>query len=100
MRDGIRSGIAEVWDEVPENPEFHPHVSIAYSNADISTGPLRARVASLRDIEPVVVTHPDAHGVPMSLASAPLAQRTRLLGSGWPLETCGGSWSSATPTAS
>lgn len=55
VRDGIRSGIAEVWDEVPENPEFHPHVSIAYSNADVPTGPLRERVAPLRDIAPVTV---------------------------------------------
>ena len=55
VRSGIRAAIADVWDEVPENPEFHPHVSIAYSNADVPTGPIRERVAALRDIKPVSI---------------------------------------------
>ena len=55
VRDGIRAAIADVWEEVPENPQFHPHVSIAYSNADVPTVPLRARLAPLRDIEPVTI---------------------------------------------
>ena len=55
VRDGIRAAIADVWDEVPENPQFHPHVSIAYSNSDVPTGPIRERVAPLRDIEPVII---------------------------------------------
>lgn len=53
VRNGIRAAIADVWDEVPENPEFHPHVSIAYSNADVPTGPVRERVVPLRDLAPV-----------------------------------------------
>jgi 2'-5' RNA ligase len=55
VRDGIREAIADVWDEVPENPEFHPHVSIAYSNADVPTGPVREHVAPLRGLEPVTI---------------------------------------------
>lgn len=55
VRNGIREAIADVWDEVPESSEFHPHVSIAYSNADVPTGPIRERVAALRDIEPVTI---------------------------------------------
>jgi 2'-5' RNA ligase len=55
VRDGIRRAIADVWDEVPEDPQFHPHVSIAYSNADVPTGPVRERVAALRETEPVTI---------------------------------------------
>lgn len=55
VRDGIREAIADVWDDAPESPEFHPHVSIAYSNADVPAAPIRERVAPLRDIEPVTI---------------------------------------------
>ncbi|MFI6427793.1 2'-5' RNA ligase family protein [Promicromonospora sp. NPDC050880] len=55
VRDGIRDAIGDVWDEVLESPEFHPHVSIAYSNSDVPTGPVRERVAPLRDFEPVTI---------------------------------------------
>jgi 2'-5' RNA ligase len=55
VRNNIRGAIADVWDEVPEKPQFHPHVSVAYSNADVLTGPLRERVAPLRDVEPVTI---------------------------------------------
>jgi 2'-5' RNA ligase len=55
VRDSIREAIADVWDEVPESPEFHPHVSIAYSNANVPTGPIRDRVAPLRDLESVTI---------------------------------------------
>ena len=55
VRDGIRQAVADVWNEVPERPEFHPHVSIAYSNADVPTGPIREHVAPLRDLDPVTI---------------------------------------------
>ncbi|GAB3173643.1 hypothetical protein GCM10027059_45040 [Myceligenerans halotolerans] len=55
VRDAIRETIGTVWDTVPEAPEFRPHVSIAYSNSDVPTGPLRERLAVLRELEPVTI---------------------------------------------
>jgi 2'-5' RNA ligase len=55
VRDAIRAGIGDVWDVVPESAEFRPHVSVAYSNAPVDAGPVRDRVAALREIEPVTI---------------------------------------------
>jgi len=55
VRDLVRTAISTVWDEVPEGTEFRPHVSIAYSSADVPTGPLRQRLAALRGLESVTV---------------------------------------------
>jgi 2'-5' RNA ligase len=46
MREAIRRAIADVWgpQRVPDGPDWAPHVSIAYSNAD---GPADAFEAAL-----------------------------------------------------
>ncbi len=56
-RDDIRAAIAEVWgpDQVPDSPEWAPHVSIAYSNADGPAAPYVDALASVAP-EPVTVT--------------------------------------------
>jgi 2'-5' RNA ligase len=49
LRAAIRAGIATVWgsDNVPENPhDFHPHVSLAYSNAPGPAEPIVRRLAT------------------------------------------------------
>ena len=39
----------------PEDESFRPHVSIVYTNAPVPAGPVRERLAPLRDVEPVTV---------------------------------------------
>lgn len=50
-RDAARAAIADVWgaDRVPEAPEWTPHVSVAYANAD---GPADPVDAALTGIQP------------------------------------------------
>ncbi|GAA4714615.1 2'-5' RNA ligase superfamily protein [Promicromonospora umidemergens] len=58
VRDNIQVDVVDVvdvWDEVPERPEFYPHVSIAYSNADFPIGRIREQVALLRDLDSVAI---------------------------------------------
>ncbi|MBE1878766.1 2'-5' RNA ligase family protein [Myceligenerans pegani] len=55
VRDTIRDAIGTVWNTIPETPEFRPHVSIAYSNTDAPTPPLRERLTELRNLEPVTI---------------------------------------------
>jgi 2'-5' RNA ligase len=55
LRAEIRAGIADVWgpDHVPEPAEgFHPHVSLAYSNA---AGPAAPHAELLASLEPMSV---------------------------------------------
>ncbi|MEV6925553.1 2'-5' RNA ligase family protein [Dactylosporangium sp. NPDC051485] len=56
LRTAIRAGIGQVWPIVPE-PEngFRPHVTVAYSGAEVPVdGPVAALV-SLRDLPPATV---------------------------------------------
>ena len=49
LRTVIRAGIATVWgsDNVPEDPhDFHPHVSLAYSNAPGPARPIAQRLSA------------------------------------------------------
>jgi 2'-5' RNA ligase len=56
VRDAVRAGIGDVWTEVPEAADgFRPHVSVAYNNSSAEPGPLRDRVAPLREIAPVTI---------------------------------------------
>lgn len=54
-RDALRAAIGDVWgaDKVPEAPEWSPHVSYAYANADADSGPYDA---ALDGLGPVPVT--------------------------------------------
>jgi len=49
-RDAVRAAIADVWgaERVPEGPQWTPHVSVAYANAD---GPAAAVDAALTGIQ-------------------------------------------------
>lgn len=56
IRRALRAGIADVWgpDRVPEPAEeFHPHVTLFYSNATADPSPLRHRLQELRNTPPV-----------------------------------------------
>ncbi|MGW5683726.1 2'-5' RNA ligase family protein [Nonomuraea sp. NPDC003754] len=54
VRDAIRAAIDDVWPHVPEPAEgFAAHVSIAYSNADGSAGPVSTALAAI-DTPPAV----------------------------------------------
>jgi 2'-5' RNA ligase len=56
VRHAIRDAIATVWPTVPEPAEgFRPHITIAYSGAPALTGPIRTRLAHLRERPPVTV---------------------------------------------
>lgn len=47
VRDAIRTAIGTVWKDVPERREgFGPHISIAYSNADLPAGPVLDALAA------------------------------------------------------
>ena len=49
LRAAIRAGIATVWgpENIPENPyDFHPHVSLAYSNSPGPAQPIAQRLAT------------------------------------------------------
>ncbi|WP_254711666.1 2'-5' RNA ligase family protein [Streptomyces sp. TRM64462] len=42
VRNAVRTAIGDVWAQVPERPDgFAPHVTIAYSNSDGPTHPVR-----------------------------------------------------------
>ncbi|KIZ15609.1 2'-5' RNA ligase family protein, partial [Streptomyces natalensis] len=41
VRSSLRAAIAEVWPTVPEADGFRPHVSVAYSNANAPSEPVR-----------------------------------------------------------
>jgi 2'-5' RNA ligase len=53
LRDAVRQAIGDVWgeDRIPERPGFHPHVTVAYSNAPAAGGPL-AEIVDEAEIEP------------------------------------------------
>jgi 2'-5' RNA ligase len=56
VRTAVRDGIGAVWREVPEPADgFRPHVTVAYSGADVPAGPLREALAPLRLLPPVDV---------------------------------------------
>lgn len=53
LRAAIRTAIATIWPQVPEPADgFRPHVTLAYSAADISAQPLRDRLTALRTLPP------------------------------------------------
>ncbi|HEY1823706.1 MAG TPA: 2'-5' RNA ligase family protein [Trebonia sp.] len=54
-REALRAAIGDVWetDKIPESPEWTPHVSLAYANADADAAPYDA---ALQGISPVPVT--------------------------------------------
>lgn len=54
-REALRAAIGDVWgaDKIPESPEWTPHVSLAYANADANGDPYDA---ALQGISPVTVT--------------------------------------------
>ncbi len=54
-RTALRDAIGDVWgaDLVPDEAGWHPHVSLAYANADADDGPVEA---VLSDLGPVPVT--------------------------------------------
>jgi 2'-5' RNA ligase len=55
LRRTIRDAIGSVWADVPEPAEgFRPHITIAYSGADVPTEEIRTRLAALRDVPPAV----------------------------------------------
>jgi 2'-5' RNA ligase len=58
IRTAVQAGIAEVKGTPPpeSSASFVPHVSIAYSNADVSATPVIERVAMLRELGAVTVT--------------------------------------------
>lgn len=55
VRNAVRDAIGSVWDVVPEDEAFRPHVSIVYTNAPVPAGPIQERIAPLRDLDPVTV---------------------------------------------
>ena len=59
-RDAVRAAISDVrgQDKVPEAPEWSPHVSYAYANADADGGPYDVALEGL-DPVPVIVTAVD-----------------------------------------
>jgi hypothetical protein len=56
VRDAVRAGIADVWgaDRVPESPDWAPHVSVAYGNADGPGAPIEAALEGLGGAETTV----------------------------------------------
>lgn len=56
-RNALRAAIGDVWGagKVPEAPEWSPHVSYAYANADADGGPYDAALGGLAPV-PVVIT--------------------------------------------
>lgn len=54
-RDALRAAIGDVWgaDKIPESPQWTPHVSLAYANADADGDPYDA---ALQGMNPVPVT--------------------------------------------
>ena len=55
LRLALRRAIRTIWDEVPEPEDgFRPHVTIAYSAADLPAAEIRERLRGLRSIPPVV----------------------------------------------
>jgi 2'-5' RNA ligase len=47
VRDAIRTAVGTVWAEVPERREgFGPHISIAYSRAELPAAPVLAAIAA------------------------------------------------------
>ena len=57
VRHALRESIKSVWGEVPEPQDgFRPHVTVAYSATDAPVADLRARLAVLRRLPPVVTT--------------------------------------------
>ncbi|MBX7267360.1 2'-5' RNA ligase family protein [Micromonospora sp. Llam7] len=56
LRNTIREAIDTVWRSVPEPADgFRPHVTIAYSGSPAPAGPIRRRLAALRDLPPARV---------------------------------------------
>lgn len=61
LRNGVRSGIAEVWAEVPEAAGgFEPHITIGYGNTEADANEIIAAIETA-GIEPITirVTHAD-----------------------------------------
>jgi 2'-5' RNA ligase len=55
LRRVIRDAIGSVRGDVPEPEEgFRPHVTIAYSGADVPPEEIRSRLAALRNLPPAV----------------------------------------------
>ncbi|MET7422057.1 2'-5' RNA ligase family protein [Dactylosporangium sp. NPDC005555] len=55
LRTAIRAGIGTVWSNVPEPAEgFRPHVTVAYSGADVPVHTAVAAIAPLRNIPPAI----------------------------------------------
>ncbi|GAB3852483.1 2'-5' RNA ligase family protein [Dactylosporangium cerinum] len=56
LRSAIRSGIAQVWPVVPEPADgFRPHVTVAYSGADVPPNDAITAIEPLREREPAIV---------------------------------------------
>jgi len=56
LRDAIRDAIAAIRTDVPENATgFRPHVTIAYTAADVPNADATARLAPLRTLPPTSV---------------------------------------------
>ncbi|OLB78539.1 MAG: hypothetical protein AUI14_12990 [Actinobacteria bacterium 13_2_20CM_2_71_6] len=56
VRLAVREAIGSVWGQVPEPLDgFRPHVTVAYSGADVPAGPVRDRLRPLRSLRPVEV---------------------------------------------
>jgi 2'-5' RNA ligase len=56
VRDAVRAGVADVWGDgrVPESPDWTPHVSVAYANADGPGGAIEAALKGMGGIETTV----------------------------------------------
>ncbi len=56
VRMAIRDAIGSVWGDVPESQgDFRPHVTVAYSGANVPVDGIRQRMRALRDLAPVSV---------------------------------------------
>ncbi|WP_090804135.1 2'-5' RNA ligase family protein [Asanoa ishikariensis] len=53
LRTAIRDAIASVWSRVPEDVEFRPHITVAYSGANAPSGEIVASLRPLRRLRPV-----------------------------------------------